>query len=163
VGELSFAQGTDASSLSVEVAPADAGDAREAAKSEAEVTTGADLEGLVEDVEPAKVTSVKLGKSSYTYDGKAKRPAVTVKAGDEVVPASGYTVAYANNVNAGTATVAVTGKGDYVGTLTATFMISKAKNPLVASAAKAKVGVTYSPGKGQAPPPTSRWQGHWAR
>ena len=38
-----------------------------------------------------------------------------------------YTVSYANNVNAGTATVTVTGKGNYSGTLTKTFEIKAAE------------------------------------
>jgi hypothetical protein len=49
--------------------------------------------------------------SSYVYDGMAKTPAVQlVKVGELVVPATAYDVAYASNVNAGTATVTVTAK-----------------------------------------------------
>ena len=38
-----------------------------------------------------------------------------------------YTVEYSNNINAGTATVTVTGIGNYTGTLTKTFIINKAQ------------------------------------
>ena len=69
--------------------------------------------------------SVTLGTTSYTYDGMAKQPAVTVKSGDTTLAATDYDVAYANNINAGTATVSVTGKGNYAGsTGSATFTIT---------------------------------------
>ena len=48
-----------------------------------------------------------------------------------------YTVSYKNNKNAGTATIVITGKGSYEGTITKTFKINKAKNPItVKTAAK---------------------------
>jgi len=97
------------------------------------------------------ITSVTLATTSYTYDGTAKRPAVTVSAGDEAVPTSGYDVSYGDNVKAGTATATVTGKDGYEGTLSATFKIKRA------SVAKAKVtglkSRTYT-GKAQAQSPT---------
>ena len=62
---------------------------------------------------------------SYVYDGNEKKPGVSeVKVGSTVIPASNYTVSYADNVNAGTATVTVTGKGNCSGTATATFPIT---------------------------------------
>lgn len=62
---------------------------------------------------------------SYVYDGNEKKPGVSeVKVGSIVIPASNYTVSYADNVNAGTATVTVTGKGNCSGTATATFPIT---------------------------------------
>lgn len=62
---------------------------------------------------------------SYVYDGNEKKPGVSeVKVGSTVIPASNYTVSYADNVNAGTATVTVTGKGNCSGTATATFTIT---------------------------------------
>lgn len=66
--------------------------------------------------------TIILSQTSYTYDGTAKKPAVTI----DGVDASTYKVTYKNNVNAGTATVTVTGTGDYKGSLTATFTINKA-------------------------------------
>ncbi len=44
-----------------------------------------------------------------------------------------YTVEYSNNVNVGTATVTITGKGDYRGTITHTFSIKKAANKITAN------------------------------
>ena len=57
-----------------------------------------------------------LSVTSYTYDGKAKTPGVMVKDGTKtLVNGTDYTVKYSNNVNVGTATVTVTGKGNYTG------------------------------------------------
>jgi hypothetical protein len=67
---------------------------------------------------------VSLSKTTYAYDGKEKKPSVTVgnlKAGTD------FTVSYKNNVNPGKATVTITGKNNYKGTLTATFVINPAK------------------------------------
>ncbi len=68
--------------------------------------------------------SVTLGTSTYTYDGLAKTPTVTVKDGQVPVAASNYTIDYANNNNVGTATAAITLRNDYSGTLTKTFTIT---------------------------------------
>lgn len=74
---------------------------------------------------------VKLSKASYTYDGKAKKPTVTVTAKvngktKTLKNKTNYTVSYKNNKAAGTATVVVTGKGNYTGSTTRTFTIKKA-------------------------------------
>ena len=63
--------------------------------------------------------------AAQTYTGSAITPSITVKDGSTTL-ASGtdYTVAYSNNTNAGTASVTVTGKGNYTGTKTATFTIN---------------------------------------
>ena len=71
----------------------------------------------------------------------------TLAAGSEAVDAGGaalrngfdYTVSYVGNVSAGTATAAVTGKGDYEGAVRATFKIAKAANPMRVTARKATV------------------------
>ena len=58
------------------------------------------------------------------YTGSPIEPAVTVRDGETVLTAGvDYTVAYANNTTAGTATATITGIGNYTGTLTATFTI----------------------------------------
>ena len=69
--------------------------------------------------------TVTLSATSYTYDGKAKKPTVTVKdnAG-KTIAASNYTLAYSNNTNVGTATVKVTFKGNYSGSISKTFKIN---------------------------------------
>ena len=69
----------------------------------------------------AKVT---LNKTSYIYNGKAKKPVVTVTAGVKTLTKKAdYTVSYKNNVNVGTASVVITGTGDYTGSVTITFKI----------------------------------------
>ena len=62
-----------------------------------------------------KTFTVKLTQTSFVYNGKTRRPSVKVSAGSKSVTAAGYTVTYKNNKNVGTATVTVTGKGDYKG------------------------------------------------
>lgn len=52
--------------------------------------------------------TVTFDPASYTYDGTAKQPAVTVKKGNNEVNSSEYKVTYSNNTNAGTATVTIT-------------------------------------------------------
>ena len=77
-------------------------------------------------ITPASISgkTVTLSQTTYTADGTAKTPAVTVEGLTKDVD---YTVSYANNVNAGTATVTVTGKGNYSGTVTKTFEIKAAE------------------------------------
>ncbi len=60
------------------------------------------------------------------YTGEALTPAVTVTL-DGVLLVSGtdYTVSYSNNINPGTATVVVTGIGNYTGSRTLSFTIDK--------------------------------------
>ena len=68
---------------------------------------------------------VTLSQTSYDYDGAAKEPAVSaVILNGKVLTSSDYDVSYADNVNAGTATVTVTGKGNYTGTASQTFTIN---------------------------------------
>ena len=70
--------------------------------------------------------TITLDTTSYTYNGTAKKPAVTVKNGTKtLVKGTDYTLAYKNNTNAGTATATVTGKGSYAGTLSKTYTIKK--------------------------------------
>ncbi len=62
-----------------------------------------------------------------TYTGSEIEPDVTIKDGDTtLVAGTDYTVTYSNNINVGTATVTVTGMGNYSGTATTSFTINKA-------------------------------------
>ena len=68
--------------------------------------------------------SVTLSSSTYAYDGKAKKPGVTVKLnGKTLKNGTDYTVSYSNNTKVGTATVKITGKGNYTGSVSKTFSI----------------------------------------
>lgn len=65
--------------------------------------------------------------ADVTYNTKAHTPEVTVAISGRTLEADkDYTVSYASNVNAGTATVTVTGKGNFTGTASKTFTINKA-------------------------------------
>ena len=71
-----------------------------------------------------KNTTIKLSKTSYTYDGKAKKPTVKVlNSKGKVLKSSNYTVKYSNNVKAGKATVTIKFKGKYTGIIKATYTI----------------------------------------
>ena len=64
-------------------------------------------------IKPKAFTKVKLSKTSYTYNGSAKKPTVTVYVGEKKLASKYYSVSYKNNKNAGTATVTITGKSTY--------------------------------------------------
>ena len=69
------------------------------------------------DINGRKVT---LSYSEIEYDGNVKEPGVTV---DGLVLGKDFAVKYSDNIEAGTATVTVTGIGNYTGTLQTTFVI----------------------------------------
>ncbi len=71
-------------------------------------------------------TTITLATSNYTYDGTAKTPAITVKDGSTTLTnGTHYSISYSNNINAGTATVTITGKGTfYKGSARKTFTIT---------------------------------------
>ena len=66
---------------------------------------------------------VQVDGQVLTYTGKAQTPQVTVSG---LVRDKDYTVAYENNVNAGTGKLTVTGQGNYDGKVEKTFAIGKA-------------------------------------
>ncbi len=70
------------------------------------------------------LADVTIEQESYSYDGSAKEPGVTVRLGNKLLTRdTDYTVGYSDNVNVGTAAVAVTGKGNYEGSVSKTFAI----------------------------------------
>ena len=67
---------------------------------------------------------ITLSKSTFTYSGNACKPKVTVKNGSTTLTSgTDYVVRYVNNVNVGTATVVIAGKGSYTGRVEKTFQI----------------------------------------
>ena len=67
---------------------------------------------------------VTLSTSTYAYDGKSKKPGVTVKLnGKTLKNGTDYTVSYSNNTKVGTAKVTITGKGNYTGSVSKTYSI----------------------------------------
>ena len=71
-----------------------------------------------------------------TYTGRALTPEIKVYSGETLLAATDYTVEYKDNINAGTATVVVTMKGNYSGSASKTFKIEKA-TPVISQNPKA--------------------------
>lgn len=73
-----------------------------------------------------------LATGNYTYDGTQQKASAAVYQGDKLLNSSNdYTLSYENNVNAGTAKVIATGKGNYTGSVESTFTIDKAMLSIV--------------------------------
>ena len=93
--------------------------------------TGTHFKGSVE--KHFTITAADLSGCTFapiadvTYNTNAHTPEVTVAISGRTLEADkDYTVSYAPNVNAGTATVTVTGKGNFTGSANTTFTIAKA-------------------------------------
>ena len=73
------------------------------------------------------ISKASISVSSITYNGKARKPSVTVKLnGNTLKKDSDYTVSYSNNINAGKkAVVTIKGIGNYKDTATKNFTIGK--------------------------------------
>ena len=70
------------------------------------------------------ISSVTVTVPKATYTGSALTPAPTVKDGSKTLTKNtDYTVTYNNNINAGKATITITGKNNYIGTKKANFII----------------------------------------
>ncbi len=77
-----------------------------------------------------KVTGIK----NLTYTGKPlKQSNILVSKNGKYAE---FTTNYKNNLNVGTATITIKGKGDYYGTINKTFKINKAANPVKVKAQK---------------------------
>ena len=77
--------------------------------------------------------------STKAFTGKNITQSITVKYnGKTLKKGTDYTVSYSNNKNIGTATVKITGKGSYTGTITKTFKINPAKQEIQKLTAKSK-------------------------
>lgn len=91
--------------------------------------------------------TITLSATSYTYDGKTKKPSVTVKdSNGKKIASSNYTVTYANGrKNVGTYTVTIKFKGNnYSGTVKKTFTIKpKATSISKLTAGKKKFTVKW--------------------
>ena len=79
-------------------------------------------------IAPKALTSdnVTLTKTSFDYTGKEIKVGsyIRVKDGDTALKyGQDFTLSYSNNINKGTATVTVTGTGNYKGTVNKTYTI----------------------------------------
>ena len=72
--------------------------------------------------------AVSINPKSYVYDGKEKRPAVTVLyGGKDLTEGVSYSCVYTDNINAGTAKVTISGMNSLHGQIVENFTIDKAK------------------------------------
>lgn len=91
---------------------------------------------------PAKETydiskAVVSGIKDKTYNGKKQTQSITVRYNGKTLTANkDYTVSYSNNKKMGTASVTITGQGEYTGTIKKTFKIRPKKPVIMARATK---------------------------
>jgi gliding motility-associated-like protein len=84
------------------------------------------------DLQSADITVEAIGDLVYT--GTAQQPDPIVNDGSKkLIKEVDYTLSYANNTNAGTATVTISGIGIYSGTISKTFRITKKEISVVVS------------------------------
>lgn len=78
---------------------------------------------------------------SFIYNGTAHEPvSIAVVLDDTSLTEADYTISgYANNINAGTASITIAGKGNYTGEATDTFTIQKAPAPAVVTPTAANI------------------------
>ena|GEM_PF-1033775 len=75
------------------------------------------------DIGQAKLSGLA---EAYSYTGKALKPSVVLKYRSKtLVNGTDYTVSYSNNTEIGTATIKITGKGNFKGTASKTFRIER--------------------------------------
>jgi len=91
--------------------------------------------------------SFKISNKNYTYNGKVRKPTVTVKGSDgKIISSKNYTVTYSSGrKNVGKYKVTIKFKGNYSGTKTIYFTIKPPKttvSSLTAYAKKLKVKIT---------------------
>ena len=81
------------------------------------------------------------GITNKTYTGTAITQSPVVKVGGATLKFGvDYTVSYANNINVGTATMTITGKGNYTGNIKRSFTISEINDLPAVKITKPKVG-----------------------
>ena len=88
------------------------------------VTSSASI--TVNNSVPMGELTVTLNSNSFNYTGSEIKPTVTVKDGSTTLSeGTNYSLTYENNINAGIASVTITGKGKYTGSITKTYTINK--------------------------------------
>lgn len=84
-----------------------------------------------EPVEPVSIglATIAIEYPNYPYTGSAIEPAVSVVyEGVTLVKGTDYRLSFANNTQPGTATVTITGLGNYTGTVSRTFTIERRRS-----------------------------------
>lgn len=122
VPKIVYQKQTGGSFEEMEGVPKDAGTYR------AEITMGNQSAWVIYAIKEKTVTTPTIEVTTpVTYNGTAQKPTVVVKDGANVILASEYSVSYADNINAGTATVKITdvAGGNYDVSGSKTFTINK--------------------------------------
>ena len=71
-------------------------------------------------------TDISLSSDSFEYTGKSIKPKVTVSNGSDVLTLNtDYVIRYSDNIEIGTASVIIAGRGNYSGRVTKTFEITE--------------------------------------
>ncbi|MCM1285815.1 MAG: leucine-rich repeat protein [Acetobacter sp.] len=97
-----------------------------ASKNGSRITKCTDCNAVKSNTVIPKISTINLSATTYTYNGKARTPAVTVKdiSGKTLKKNTDYTVTYAKGRKAvGKYSVKITFKGNYSGTASKTFTI----------------------------------------
>lgn len=88
-------------------------------------------------ISPANISEASISVAAQNYTGSQLTPVPTVTLdGKSLESGTDFTTSYSNNVKVGTANITVTGKGDYTGSATSTFKITRDQ----ATVKKIKVG-----------------------
>ena len=79
-----------------------------------------------------KDAKVVLSATSFTYNGKVRKPTIKTIGGETLKSGTDYTAKWSNTSSkkVGSYTITITGKGKYFGVTKATYKIVKAANPL---------------------------------
>ena len=89
---------------------------------------------LTKDIEKESINGGKIvikNENSFVFNNSLIKPEIEVQLNGTILSSDNYTVKYDNNFNAGTATIIVTAIGEkYEGSITTTFIISKAINKI---------------------------------
>lgn len=140
--DLSTSEATTSESGTTEPATSEATTSEsvtpEPATSEAETSESGTSESAPDDKPtPVQTKDISgwnvIGLANKTYTGKAITQNVIVTDGKEIATVKST---YTNNKKAGSATIVITGTGDYTGTIVKTFKITKAANPMKVTAKK---------------------------
>ena len=96
------------------------------------VCTGTGTAAFMINPQPIKGITAALSNTSYIYSGKECKPSVSLisQTGKHLIKDLDFMVAYGNNVNAGTSTVTITGKGNYTGSIVKNVNIGQASQKI---------------------------------
>ena len=113
-------------------------------------TVSADFDIMAHSLEGASISVT----GTHEYDGNVQTPEVTVVVDEKTLGEGDYSLTCQNNIDAGLATVIVTGKGNYTGSQSTTFAIAQADGEASVSLAGWMYGETPN-----APVPVSQTNG----